>query len=169
MGEWYCYRYTMASSTIRNEGALTILHAMNSLAKTRPQRKAAVDVYSAWYYKTHVKHLFDQKWAEIKDSQPDGAHVNECKNFIWECWNKESPDIRAEIESEVEETYNKELADYNTSGDWILKTARKFHEVWDDAPTVLAPFADVVGQQFGAQVVMFLIAPTKLGNMGAKW
>jgi hypothetical protein len=71
----------------------------------RPHRLPAVVVYSKLHYTACVKPEFDKIWTEAKLTTPATARVSMSQDFVRTCWEKESPELKAEVELAAEEMH----------------------------------------------------------------
>jgi hypothetical protein len=155
-----------------------ILGVMQSLSGPgkRPRRLPAVVVYSKLHYTARVKPEFDKIWAEAKLTTPATARVSMSQDFVRTCWEKESPELKAEVELAAEEMHRVAMEAWRAKRKTPERSAEDYHKYVsgnarvDDRLTdacsalenlseVGIPLADALAEHTGAHIVILVVGP----------
>jgi hypothetical protein len=95
-------------------------------AASRPKKRAAVNLYSERYYKTHIKESFDKAWASASATLPKSARIQMCKQFIVDSWEKKTKEFREALEKETADGYKAEMKVFQNGTAWAPRTADEY-------------------------------------------
>ncbi|KAG6809651.1 hypothetical protein H0H92_015318 [Tricholoma furcatifolium] len=171
LGQWFrhTFRDRAKSTTSTHQDIINdVLNAMHDVAVERPKKVSALATYSRRFYNSKLKKSFDAEWNKIKSSTPASARISMCHAYITDAFNNESPELRAEIEKESEDDYNKALKRYRESEAWQPHTAEEYAQAMENSPQILLPIVDAIAQRFGVYVAIMLSGPMSDGKIGLR-
>ncbi|KAG6913968.1 hypothetical protein DXG01_003239 [Tephrocybe rancida] len=112
----------------------------------RPQKQAALALYSSKYYKSRFKAEVDQEWAKaMKEGTAVRSRLTFLNDIVCAAFNCEPASVRESFENETEEAYRKEMDAY--SSNTILfgsQTPEEYNNSMENSATTLLPLADAL-------------------------
>ncbi|KAJ7198725.1 hypothetical protein GGX14DRAFT_401743 [Mycena pura] len=166
LGNWFRHRFT--GKRLHGGALKTILQTMQTMTgrNARPRRKTNVAFYSSKYYTKKMKADFDTIWNGVKDTLPAGARIVMCKDYVQSCWDKESEEVKASVEEELEAEYQAELKKFCERHDVPQKTAEEYHNALKNFDEVGIPLADALAERLGMHIAILAVGP--VGDQGGE-
>ncbi|KAJ7660342.1 hypothetical protein DFH06DRAFT_1326471 [Mycena polygramma] len=159
LGQWYRNRANgkkIHAAAIR--GILSTMRALSGPGQ-RPRRNPTIATYSRKYYASRVKPEFDKKWAVAKATIPESERLAMSQEFVREAWKDETPEIKAEVEKEADETYEEALTAWRAGRTVEELSAEEYHEALESLSDVGIPLADALAERLGMHVVILAVGP----------
>ncbi|KAJ7794516.1 hypothetical protein B0H14DRAFT_3496883 [Mycena olivaceomarginata] len=143
-----------------------ILGAMQTMSGpgSRPRRKPNLAVYSKLQYATRVKPQFDLVWANAKKTTPWTERVSMSQDYTRACWEKESPEFKAEIEAEGIKMHQADLEQWKASRKIPEGSAEEYHKyvTLEERQEIDPPSSsamDSLNERLGSHVVILVVGP----------
>ncbi|KAJ7807701.1 hypothetical protein B0H14DRAFT_2609490 [Mycena olivaceomarginata] len=171
------FRNRWRAKKVHSAAIAGILGAMQTMSRpgSRPRRKPNLAVYSKLQYATRVKPQFDLVWANAKKTTPWTERVSMSQDYTRACWEKESPEFKAEIEAEGIKMHQADLEQWKASRKIPEGSAEEYHKyvtleerqeidqpsssAMDSLNEVAIPLADALAERLGSHVVIRVVGP----------
>ncbi|KAJ7843568.1 hypothetical protein B0H14DRAFT_2585705 [Mycena olivaceomarginata] len=95
---------------------------------SRPQCKPNLAVYLKLHYASRVKPQFDLVWADAKKTVPWTERVAMSQDYARTCWEKESPQFRAEVEEAGIAMHQADMEEWKASRKSPEGSAEEYHK-----------------------------------------
>ncbi|KAJ6479768.1 hypothetical protein C8R45DRAFT_1101212 [Mycena sanguinolenta] len=139
--------------------------SMSGPAK-KPRRLPAVVVYSKMRYAMRVKPDFDKLWEAVKATLQPSARVALSQDFVRTCWEKESLEFRAEVESAAQEMHRVAMETWKAKRQIPQRSAEQYHHALGNFNEVGIPMVDALSEHLGAHVAILVVGP--VGEAGGE-
>ncbi|KAJ7797239.1 hypothetical protein B0H14DRAFT_3493972 [Mycena olivaceomarginata] len=155
------FRNRWRAKKVHSAAIAGILGTMQTMSGpgSRPQCKPNLAVYLKLHYASRVKPQFDLVWADAKKTVPWTERVAMSQDYARTCWEKESPQFRAEVEEAGIAMHQADMEEWKASRKSPEGSAEEYHNAMESLNEVGIPLADALAERLGSHVVILIVGP----------